>query len=213
MKEEIDELFEEYRQELKDDGALEFFKTHGKVCQNSQDQLRLVEALTEEDPKVVDRALRMMAELEITNPWYDLGTIVVLGKSVQYKTPRKTHKFAKMHDVPDVATWKKKVFTHVSSLLPEDWVPSEGMVRVRYRVYHEIPKTTAAARRILMEAGVLLREKTPDWDNNAKSALDALKLVLWLDDNQIVDGGSAKYYSRKPRAEMDMEYRVKRFDK
>jgi len=40
--------------------------------------------------------------------------------------------------------------------------------------------------------------KKPDWDNFGK-ILDALNLVVWTDDAQIVDGRVTKWYSARPR--------------
>ena len=39
--------------------------------------------------------------------------------------------------------------------------------------------------------------KKPDWDNFGKM-LDALNLIVWADDSQIVDGRVEKFYSDKP---------------
>jgi Holliday junction resolvase RusA-like endonuclease len=39
--------------------------------------------------------------------------------------------------------------------------------------------------------------KKPDWDNFGK-ILDALNLVVWVDDSQIVDGRVQKFYSAAP---------------
>lgn len=40
--------------------------------------------------------------------------------------------------------------------------------------------------------------KKPDWDNVGKM-LDALNLIVWADDAQIVDGRVIKWYSALPR--------------
>lgn len=37
----------------------------------------------------------------------------------------------------------------------------------------------------------------PDWDNGGKLT-DALNLIVWVDDKQIVDGRVQKFYSEKP---------------
>jgi Holliday junction resolvase RusA-like endonuclease len=38
----------------------------------------------------------------------------------------------------------------------------------------------------------------PDWDNGGKLT-DALNLIVWVDDKQIVDGRVRKFYSDRPR--------------
>lgn len=45
----------------------------------------------------------------------------------------------------------------------------------------------------------------PDTDNYIKSTLDGLNGLLWEDDNQIVDLMAHKYYSDKPRVEIEVK--------
>ena len=46
--------------------------------------------------------------------------------------------------------------------------------------------------------GSIRPTKKPDWDNFGKM-LDALNLIVWADDAQIVDGRVLKWYSARPR--------------
>jgi len=46
--------------------------------------------------------------------------------------------------------------------------------------------------------GQIRPTKKPDWDNVGKM-LDALNLIVWTDDAQIVDGRVIKWYSARPR--------------
>lgn len=50
-------------------------------------------------------------------------------------------------------------------------------------------------------AGEIRPTKKPDWDNFGK-ILDALNLVVWADDAQIVEGRVQKFYSDTPRMEI-----------
>ncbi|WP_269148312.1 RusA family crossover junction endodeoxyribonuclease [Limosilactobacillus reuteri] len=45
----------------------------------------------------------------------------------------------------------------------------------------------------------------PDTDNYIKSTLDGLNGLLWEDDNQIVKIVAEKYYSDRPRVEIEVE--------
>lgn len=47
-------------------------------------------------------------------------------------------------------------------------------------------------------SGQIRPTKKPDWDNFGK-ILDALNLVVWADDAQIVDGRVTKWFSARPR--------------
>ena len=55
------------------------------------------------------------------------------------------------------------------------------------------PKKQQAAAR----SGALRPTKKPDFDNYAK-VVDALNMVVWLDDGQVVDARVRKRYSDKP---------------
>jgi Holliday junction resolvase RusA-like endonuclease len=50
-------------------------------------------------------------------------------------------------------------------------------------------------------SGAIRPTKKPDWDNFGK-ILDALNLVVWVDDAQIVEGRVRKFYSDRPRMEI-----------
>jgi len=55
------------------------------------------------------------------------------------------------------------------------------------------PKKKQAAAR----TGELRPTKKPDWDNFGK-ILDALNLVVWIDDSNIIQGRVDKFYSDRP---------------
>lgn len=52
--------------------------------------------------------------------------------------------------------------------------------------------------------GQIRPTKKPDWDNVGK-LLDALNLIVWADDAQIVDGRVVKWYSAAPRVVVTVE--------
>lgn len=61
-----------------------------------------------------------------------------------------------------------------------------------------IPKSAPKSRQNAMAEGILKPIKKPDADNLAKSVLDALNGVAWVDDSQIVRLKAEKKYSRDP---------------
>lgn len=80
----------------------------------------------------------------------------------------------------------------------------EGPLSVSMRVFMAIPeskpkrwKADALARRVFPT-------KKPDADNFAKM-LDALNMIVWVDDSQIVELGVCKRYSDAPRMEITVE--------
>lgn len=74
------------------------------------------------------------------------------------------------------------------------------------RSYLPIPTSMKAYEQILAELGYIRPISTPDFDNLAKTYADMIKGTLIYDDALIVKGVSEKFYSVKPRIEIDMYY-------
>jgi Holliday junction resolvase RusA-like endonuclease len=78
-----------------------------------------------------------------------------------------------------------------------DRLPLDGPLQVEIKVAVPISPSWSKKRQAAARAGVERPVKKPDWDNFAK-VIDALNLVVWVDDSQIVDGRVRKFYSDKP---------------
>jgi Holliday junction resolvase RusA-like endonuclease len=166
-----------------------------------------------------EKARKMAAEMEERNPWWTLS-ISVAGEAKAQSRHRhcavfKEGKFkgTRTYDPAPISDWKKALKTYVLNELPDDFVPIAGAVVFRVKIFKSPPKSFSRAKLALCEMGVLRPEKKPDFDNYAKSVCDAFKGIMWADDCQVVDGGSEKYYSLKPRIEVSLEYRQHREDK
>ena len=61
-----------------------------------------------------------------------------------------------------------------------------------------VPDSWPMARKAEALAGRLMPATKPDCDNLAKTVLDALNGVLWLDDAQVVDLSVSKRYAAEP---------------
>jgi Holliday junction resolvase RusA-like endonuclease len=61
-----------------------------------------------------------------------------------------------------------------------------------------IPKSTPKSRKMAMAEGIVRHTNRPDVDNLAKSVLDALNGIAWVDDSQIVKLSAEKHYSIEP---------------
>ena len=80
----------------------------------------------------------------------------------------------------------------------------EGQLKAVIKAYFTIPKSTSKKRRALMLSGDIRPVKRPDWDNIGKIVTDALNKVAYKDDSQIVTATVEKYYSEKPRVEVEI---------
>lgn len=80
--------------------------------------------------------------------------------------------------------------------------------KYRLNSYLPIPQAMNKYEKFFSELGLIQPESVPDWDNLGKAYSDMIQKNLLLNDNLIVDGRSVKYYSLRPRIEMELEYYV-----
>lgn len=73
----------------------------------------------------------------------------------------------------------------------------DGPLRVDLEIRMPIPKSKSNKFKADALAGRERPTKKPDYDNFAKM-LDALNMIVWVDDSQIVDGRQTKVYSDSP---------------
>lgn len=81
----------------------------------------------------------------------------------------------------------------------------ENELAVSIKAYFEIPKSVSKKKREQMLNGNIRPTIKPDLDNIAKSILDALNKLAYLDDKQIVFLQVEKFYDESPRVELMVE--------
>lgn len=81
----------------------------------------------------------------------------------------------------------------------------EGPIALWVKVYRPIPKSFSKKKQKLAEIGRIRPTTKPDVSNYIKIIEDALNGVIWKDDSQIVRLLVDKYYSEKPRIEIEVE--------
>ncbi len=82
--------------------------------------------------------------------------------------------------------------------------PLAGPLSVYIRAFMGVPESKPKKWRAMALTGSIRPVKKPDLDNIAKLA-DALNKVVWIDDAQIVALTVEKFYSDRPRLEIDVE--------
>lgn len=85
-----------------------------------------------------------------------------------------------------------------------DFIPLEGALRMTVTAYMMIPKSTSKKKAKLMVERIIRPTKKPDMSNILKSAEDALNSLAYHDDKQIVTCVCHKYYSVRPRLEIEI---------
>jgi Holliday junction resolvase RusA-like endonuclease len=72
--------------------------------------------------------------------------------------------------------------------------------------YFPIPLSFNKVNTLLAELGIIRPITKPDWDNLGKTYSDAIQPWIVHDDSLFVDGSSHKYYSLKPRVEIQIKF-------
>lgn len=75
----------------------------------------------------------------------------------------------------------------------------------KLRVYFQIPESMSRRKHELAVRGIIRPTITPDYDNLAKAAADALTGIVIRDDKFIVQATIEKWYSDRPRVEMEIK--------
>ena len=101
----------------------------------------------------------------------------------------------------------KFAYTPKETIAYENWVRTcylekyrgqpilENPLKVKIIAYYEIPKSTSKKRRLEMKDDKVFPTVKPNTDNIAKSILDSLNNIAYLDDKQVVKLEVEKYYS------------------
>ena len=132
--------------------------------------------------------------------------LVVMGEPVAAGRPRFSRRggFVKAYDPKKSRKYKEEIKKQASKQLSKDYQPFSGAIKVEICVYRKIQKSVSKkeyARRLSNEVRPTVK---PDADNYIKIILDGLNGLVWLDDNQITDVSAHKYYSDKPRVEVEI---------
>ena len=86
-------------------------------------------------------------------------------------------------------------FRSISSI---DNKPTDKPLKVAITMYVEIPQSKSKKQKEKMLTGEIKPIVKPDVDNVAKSILDALNGIIYLDDKQVVDLRVRKQYAEVP---------------
>ena len=83
-------------------------------------------------------------------------------------------------------------------------IPLESALVCDVRVFMGIPNSWSAKKKKLALESKIRPTHRKDWDNLGKTVCDALNGLAYRDDGQIVDGRVRKWYSDRPRVEIEI---------
>jgi Holliday junction resolvase RusA-like endonuclease len=128
----------------------------------------------------------------------------VLGPPVAQGRPRASSQRGKiiMRDPKKSKEYKQYVKLAAAQYAPEQLL--DEPLHLIVKVFRPIPKSFSKKKTQEAITGVLRPITKPDTDNYLKGVKDALNGVIWRDDSIIVDTSVSKYYSDKPRIEVEV---------
>lgn len=86
-----------------------------------------------------------------------------------------------------------------------DHMPWKNGVSMTIKAYFQIAKSCSKKMRAYLEGDHAWYPHRIDGDNLWKIVADALNGLAYVDDGQIVDGCVMKFYSSRPRIEIELE--------
>jgi Holliday junction resolvase RusA-like endonuclease len=124
------------------------------------------------------------------------------GKVQAKQRPRFTGKFVYIpKQTVEYENWIKTCFLNKYRGMQ----PLENPLKVKIIAYYEIPKSTSKKKQKQMLDCEIFPTVKPDTDNIAKSILDSLNKIAYIDDKQVVKLEVEKYYSQIPSVAIMIE--------
>lgn len=129
-------------------------------------------------------------------------SFTVYGEPVAQGRPRFTTagKFPRAYDPKKSRDYKDYVRLAASEHAPDELLDEPLMLEVTF--YRPTPKGYGKKKAVDAENGLVLPVTKPDIDNYLKGVKDALKGVIWRDDNCVTDVIMRKRFSSRPRIEV-----------
>ena len=123
---------------------------------------------------------------------------------VEQARPRATRmgRGIRLYDPKKVSVYKKQLAMMYKFQYKQE--PLTGPLKVELKFFRHVQSSISKKEREFRLSGSHRPVVKPDTDNYIKSTLDGLYGLLWEDDNQIVDLVAHKYYSDKPRVEIEV---------
>lgn len=110
--------------------------------------------------------------------------------------------FVRAYDPKKSKDYKDYVKLAAAEKAPDQLL--EGALAIVIKVFRPMPKAFSQKKIAAAEYGLIRPITKPDADNYLKGIKDALKNIMWKDDSQIVDAHVTKWYSWKPRVEVQI---------
>jgi Holliday junction resolvase RusA-like endonuclease len=167
----------------------EYQRTYGDIPEDIEYRLQILSSsrkiITDKDNTHKWNKLSLVFYIEPKpTPRPKLGRFGVFYVKGAKDNKRFFEDYAKKHDLPFITT----------------------ACKFEVRSYLPTPKSMTKQEKYDSELGEIRPISKPDWDNLGKAYSDMVNDILIYDDALIIEGTSKKFYSIKPRVEIDIEY-------
>lgn len=134
--------------------------------------------------------------------------ITIPIEPVSQLRPRATSRggYTRVYDPPKVKTYKDSIRTFLEGYPIKKF--SDVELDVKAKFYLPVQKSISKKERERRLSHKKRPDKKPDIDNLQKSLLDALNGIVWDDDAKITHIEAWKFYSEKPRTEIEINERT-----
>jgi len=121
---------------------------------------------------------------------------------------RAVGKFARIYTPEETVSYESLVKTQAGDAMAGR-PPVDMPVEIIIHAFFPIPGSGSAIKKARMLAGEIRPTKKPDFDNISKVICDAINHICYRDDALIVRGLVEKFYSDRPRVEVEVkEYKT-----
>lgn len=165
------------------------------------DQLIEELGLTDKEEEKVDESINDYMNKDS----YQSINLIYYGEPKAQARARLSSNFSHFYD-PD-KSFKQFVNEQIRNQLGSDFKPISKEIYFTARYYKTTPKKYGRTDRVLAELGVLRPIVKPDIDNYEKLFYDALHGLLYTDDSVVIRGDHQKFYSCKPRVEVEILFK------
>ena len=131
------------------------------------------------------------------------GEAAPFSKKVASWTARDGRFGTHAYDDKRYASWKDQA-RYAAFKVMGTRLPLACAIDFALKVYFPIPLSISKRKKELARRGLFRPTVTPDYDNLAKAAADALTGIVIRDDKFIVTARIEKWYSDRPRVEMEV---------
>ena len=135
---------------------------------------------------------------------YEVINITYLGEPKAQPRARVSSNLNHFYDPGK--SFKLTIAEAISAQLGKGFKPLDQAIYFTARFYKPYPKSTSRKNSVLMELGVIRPTSKPDLDNYEKLLYDSLLNLLYRDDSVVVHGNHQKFFSAKPRVEIEIKF-------